>query len=107
MIHHLKIWPEFYQRVLDGSKRFEVRRNDRHFQCGDVVVLNEYNPKYQNQGRLWGDQITTGIYTGRAIQATVGFVLSIDDDFAKEKRVVFTLLDLRDPEPEGLVDEKL
>ena len=44
MQHELKIWPKFFARVVDGSKPFEVRRNDRDFQTGDFVLLREYDP---------------------------------------------------------------
>jgi len=45
MKHELKIWPQYYCRVVDGSKTFEVRKNDRGFQPGDEVTLREWNPK--------------------------------------------------------------
>lgn len=45
MKHELKIWPQYYSRVADGSKTFEVRDNDRAFQFGDTVVLREWDPE--------------------------------------------------------------
>lgn len=44
MEHELKIWPQYYARVADGSKTFELRNNDRAFQRGDIVKLREWNP---------------------------------------------------------------
>ena len=44
MTHELKIWPEPFAAVRDGRKRYEVRRNDRDYRVGDVLVLNEYIP---------------------------------------------------------------
>ena len=44
MKHELKIWPMYYSRVLDGSKTFEIRSNDRGYQSGDTVVLKEWDP---------------------------------------------------------------
>lgn len=44
MKHILKIWPQYYCRVADGSKTFEVRKNDRGFQPGDEVHLLEWDP---------------------------------------------------------------
>ena len=41
--HELKTLRPYYQRVLDGTKRFEVRKNDRDFQTGDHVSLLEYD----------------------------------------------------------------
>lgn len=37
MTHQLKIWESFANCVLDGSKTFEVRKNDRGFQKGDII----------------------------------------------------------------------
>ena len=42
MTHHLKIKPEYFQAVIDGKKPFEIRYNDRNFQTGDRVILEEY-----------------------------------------------------------------
>ena len=37
MIHELKILSSFIRPILDGSKTFEIRENDRGFQKGDRV----------------------------------------------------------------------
>lgn len=37
MLHELKIEKQFADAVLDGRKTFEVRRNDRGFNAGDLV----------------------------------------------------------------------
>ena len=37
MIHELKILSSFVRPILDGSKTFEIRENDRGFQKGDRV----------------------------------------------------------------------
>jgi hypothetical protein len=44
MTHLLKIWPQYYCRLVDGTKTFEVRKNDRGFQPGDYVCLQEWDP---------------------------------------------------------------
>jgi hypothetical protein len=42
--HYLKCWPEFFDAVERGDKTFEIRKNDRGFQRGDVLVLRKYDP---------------------------------------------------------------
>lgn len=42
--HILKTWPNVFEAVKDGRKRFEWRRDDRGFEVGDVLVLQEYDP---------------------------------------------------------------
>jgi uncharacterized protein YqfB (UPF0267 family) len=43
--HYLKTWPVFYADVECGAKTFEIRKNDRNFQVGDILCLREYEPK--------------------------------------------------------------
>lgn len=38
--HRLKILDDFADAVVMGNKNFEIRKNDRGFQKGDVVVFN-------------------------------------------------------------------
>jgi hypothetical protein len=37
--HVLKTWGRYWDRVASGEKTFEVRRDDRGFQKGDILVL--------------------------------------------------------------------
>lgn len=38
-VHYLKIKPEYYKDVQCGLKTFELRKNDRNFQVGDILML--------------------------------------------------------------------
>lgn len=60
--HELKCWPEYFSAILDGSKTFEVRKNDRQFCAGDELWLREYEP-------------LPGHYTGREVRLTVTYVM--------------------------------
>ncbi len=42
--HELKCHPEYFSRVASGQKTFEIRKNDRDFQVGDIIILKEYDP---------------------------------------------------------------
>lgn len=69
MIHELKVWPEYYERLADGTKTFEVRKDDRGYQTGDVLVLKEWRPR--GAGASW---VGIGSFTGREMRRTVGFI---------------------------------
>lgn len=43
-IHALKTWPEPFAGAVSGAKRHEWRRDDRGFELGDTLVLQEWNP---------------------------------------------------------------
>lgn len=64
--HDLKVWPSFFTALLDGSKTFEVRQDDRGYQVGDVLRLREYSPGPDE-------------YTGREINRRVSYLLSGDE----------------------------
>lgn len=42
-IHELKILSQYFIEVKSGRKNFELRKNDRNYQTGDILVLNEWN----------------------------------------------------------------
>jgi len=45
--HDLKILPEYFEKVNNGSKLVELRYNDRDYQVGDQLHLQEYVPATQ------------------------------------------------------------
>ena len=44
VVHILKTVPTVWDAVARGEKRFEVRRDDRFFQSGDIVRLRRLDP---------------------------------------------------------------
>lgn len=62
-VHELKCWKEYYQAIVEGTKSFEIRQNDRNFQIGDVLWLRE-----------WSNE--TNMYTGRNCRRRVTYIAS-------------------------------
>ena len=60
--HELKTWPEYYKAIYDDRKKFEVRKDDRNFQVGDTLDLQEYDPEIK-------------AYSGRSMRVKVIYKL--------------------------------
>jgi len=58
-----KAWPVLFEKVLSGKKKFDIRLADFDIKEGNILILEEYNPK-------------TKQYTGRIIKKKVGYILS-------------------------------
>ena len=41
-LHKLKILPKYYDQVLNHTKQFELRKDDRNYEVGDWVQFFEY-----------------------------------------------------------------
>jgi hypothetical protein len=67
-VHELKTWPEYYDHLVDGSKTFEFRLNDRGFKVGDVLHLRE-----------WEQPLAR--YTGREMYRRVTYMLNTSPEF--------------------------
>lgn len=42
-IHTVKLDSIYFGRVANGTKTFEIRRNDRDYQTGDIMHMHEYD----------------------------------------------------------------
>lgn len=73
--HDLKILPEYFEPVLQGTKTFEIRCNDRNFQVGDLINLHEFSE-------------ATNTYTGRIIHRKISY---ITDFMQKPGFIVFSM----------------
>jgi hypothetical protein len=70
--HNLKTWVKYFDDVTSDLKPFEVRIDDRHYQVGDTLILEEYSP-------------TAEVYTGATVRKEVTYILGRNED---EKRFV-------------------
>jgi hypothetical protein len=71
-IQRLKTDQHAFQASWDGTKPWEIRKNDRDYQVGDCLVLEEtrYSGKRMKKGG-W-----PLVYTGRRLLVEVEFILS-------------------------------
>lgn len=44
-VHHVKVWPDFFEPLVSGKKSFDVRENNRNYKVGDTIVFHEYNDR--------------------------------------------------------------
>lgn len=50
-IHTIKCQQPYFNEVWLGHKKFELRRNDRNYQLGDLVYLQEWNEEKKEYNR--------------------------------------------------------
>lgn len=68
-IHQIKIAPKYFNAVVAGSKKAELRKDDRGYKVGDVLSLCEWKH---------------GSYTGREWVAVITHTLPINEVVAVE-----------------------
>ncbi len=61
--HNVKSWSHFYRAIAAGKKLHDLRLNDRNYQVGDILNLEEY------------DNIE-GLYTGASLRAEITYMTS-------------------------------
>jgi hypothetical protein len=79
--HELKTWPEQYAALRDGSKKFELREDDRGFQVGDLLILREWVPETATYSGSLTAQFVTYILRGPAFGLPAGkVIMSLSDE---------------------------
>jgi len=68
-VHHLKLDARWFKAVADLQKTFEVRYDDRGYQVGDYLILEEVTRNADGSVD----------YTGFEITAQVSYILRADD----------------------------
>ncbi len=61
MNHTKKVWPEYFQNILDGRKTYELRLADWECKEGDKLILKEWDPEKKD-------------YTGRKIEKEITYI---------------------------------
>jgi hypothetical protein len=62
MIHDLKIFPQYFEAVESGRKTFEIRKDDRPYKVGDILILREWST-------------STNSYTGNRTERKITYAL--------------------------------
>jgi hypothetical protein len=66
----MKCWPQFFAPILRGEKTHDLRRaDDRDFRVGDLLRLQEFDPK-------------ANCYTGREVTVRITYITSADNPCA-------------------------
>ncbi len=60
-IIHKKVWPEYFEKILSGTKKFELRLGDFEVHEDDVLVLEEWDAEKKE-------------YTGRKIEVVATYI---------------------------------
>lgn len=69
-MHILKCIDPYYSDVVSGKKTFEIRKNDRDYKVGDILILKQYNSKHN-------------IYTGKEVWCKVIYMVT-DPEYCKD-----------------------
>lgn len=88
-VHHLKVWPEFFEALITRQKQFEIRKDDRGYMVGDSLVLSEFFPC---RGPLKEE-----VYSGRSVTAWVTYIVRGGRFGLAPDYVVMGLGDMRGP----------
>ena len=75
MKHQLKIKDNYLERLLDGTKKAEIRLNDRDYQLGDILEFK----KYESLGEVYIHNFKiTHIHSGLGLEYNY-VILSVEE----------------------------
>lgn len=70
MKHEVKIKSQYFNDIISGEKNFEIRKNDRDYRVGDILILQEYD---------------NGEYTKNFVRRKIAYIHHGDGNFGLEK----------------------
>lgn len=83
-IHELKILPKYFKDVVEGNKTFEIRKDDRDYKVGDILILKEYD--LSNLRKITEGNYTH--YTCKKIVKKISYVLKDIPEFGLKEGYV-------------------
>jgi len=81
MTHELKTDPEVFWPVSQGLKTFEIRKNDRDFKAGDILILKETKFSVQEMKDGYPLIYTGNLYHCRATYVLYGPIYGLEKDW--------------------------
>lgn len=63
---HKKVWPEYFEKIVSGEKKFELRLADFEVNKGDSLILEEWDNNKKE-------------YTGRKIEVVATYIIKTKD----------------------------
>ena len=72
MIHQVKLRECFFKEKIAGHKAWELRLNDRNYQIGDYLGLNEIDEDGKETGRFVVEKIVDVVYPGQVPEDALG-----------------------------------
>ncbi len=76
MEHRLKTLQPYFADVKNGTKTFELRKNDRNYNIGDTLVLEELI----DNGNIFAER-----YSGQVIRKRVSYILKNCPEFGLQE----------------------
>ncbi len=58
---HKKVWPEYFEKIISGKKKLELRLADFEINEGDAFILEKWDNKEE--------------YTGRKVEVVATYIL--------------------------------
>lgn len=99
-VHYLKCIPNLFDKMVQGIKKFEYRRNDRDFQPGDQLIEREY---ILIKDLFLDGKEKSGIYTGRTVTVQVLRVWTEIPELPKG----FCIMEITYPQTSYFIDPKI
>jgi ParB family chromosome partitioning protein len=75
MIHRIKIYEPYAEAVAEGRKTFEVRINDRGYNCGDFVRFRVFEDGFERQYHPLTDMTFRITYVHSGLGLQEGYVV--------------------------------
>jgi uncharacterized protein YqfB (UPF0267 family) len=87
-LHELKIKHEYLVEIVMGRKTFELRKNDRDYQVGDLIHFVDINQECKGGRDIYIDKVTqqiTDIYIDKDALYKITYVLKDVPQYGLDK----------------------